>query len=124
MINAFKLIKVSVKQTQFNPDATDTIIYLFNPSDSAIDVTIKNASFITVDEDNGNTAGPSDDIVRIQLKPKSIEKITEIAGWEWDGFVGLEITDLKTGKEFRFNLKNGGKPFHQENIEGTEIKPL
>jgi hypothetical protein len=124
MINSFKLIKVKIIQTQFNPDAVDTEIYVYNSSEKTIELKIKNSSFITIDEENGNTAGPSSDFVLIKIKPNSFAIIAEIQGWEWDGFVGLEITDVKTGKEFCYNLKNAGKPFKNDQIEGNEIKPL
>lgn len=123
MISFLHIIRTSVAQIKFNPDAIDTEIYIWNSGKDPISFYLKNNSFLTLDTEGEVTSGPSETEILISIKPDQILKVGEIEGWEWDGHVGIEIILQDKKNSFLYDLKLTGKNITVGTISGKEIKP-
>lgn len=123
------IVRVNIEQTTFNPDAIDAQIYCINTSETQLQVDISGESFITIDEDSGETADDkfSD---RFKLAPGEVRLISEIAGWEWDGHVGMaiECSSPIDSQRFRttYNFKSGSENYYVASLglEGRVIPAI
>jgi len=125
-IGPLLVIRVNAEQKGFDIDAIDARIYCINTSDGELAIGISGESFMTVDEESGETA---DDAAteRFFLKPGEVHLIAEIAGWEWDGHVGMKITyaPLSGGKSISrsYDFKSGNSNYKIEslNLQGRVV---
>ncbi|WP_106640375.1 hypothetical protein [Allosphingosinicella vermicomposti] len=110
-------------------DATeiDTDIYCANLTPTLFHVEVRSASFTTVDEETGAALAHGADAMAILLAPGATARIGDVAGWEWDGFVGLDIifqADGATSRtRCRFRLGESVAAFKALGIEGRLIAP-
>lgn len=114
------VVRVNVEQAEFNIDAVDARVYCINTSESDLLVTLASESFITIDEESGDTA---DDTTsdKFKLAPGEVRLISEILGWEWDGHVGMKITYAPAagGKPISktYNFKSGSGDYRIESLK-------
>lgn len=120
------IVRVSVEQKIFDPDAVDAQIYCINTSGLDILVSTSNESFITIDEETGATANDNSS-ERFILKPGEVRLISEIAGWEWDGHVGMKISyapvvgGKSVSKSYNFKSASGNYRIDSLNLKGRVI---
>ncbi|TND08741.1 MAG: hypothetical protein FD123_1957 [Bacteroidetes bacterium] len=104
------IIRVAVPQTVFNPGAVDTEVYCENTTAYVFIVSVSSGSFTTVDENTGDAVRHGSQPVNAVLQPGEAVPVADVAGWEWDGHVGLEIgfRHEGTGTVIRksYNLKS------------------
>jgi hypothetical protein len=124
-----QLIRISVEQTVFDPDAIDTRIYVLNCSQEEVLIECLNASFITLD-DSGTATAAGNEKKSFKLQVGEVKLITEVAGWEWDGFVGAELmviseqSQIKEEISFNFKHSDGDIFLPFINKTGRNIVPL
>jgi hypothetical protein len=119
-VSPLLVIRVPVQQTEFNIDAIDTQIYCINTGEATLTVKTSSNSFITVDEVTGDTADDKS-TVKFTLVPGEVRLISEIAGWEWDGHVGMEITCISVDGDEpmrqNYNFKSGSSDYTIESLQ-------
>lgn len=105
----------------------DTDIYCANLTATPFLVEVRSASFTTVDEATGAALTHGADPVAILLAPGAAAKIGDVAGWEWDGFVGLDLIFQADGAASRvrgrYRVGESAAPFNAIGIEGRVIAP-
>jgi hypothetical protein len=122
------LVKVKVRQTVFDPDAIDTLIYCVNNTESNFVISSKSESFTTIDEETGETVKHGSQPAEIELQKGEAVKIADVEGWEWDGHVGIEIVFMNDENEIRksYDFKRNGKEYVHGHppFEGLVLDPL
>jgi hypothetical protein len=123
------IVRVSIPQTRYNPDAVDADIYCVNTTSQSFSVAVRSQSFTTVDEADGLTVEHGSAPGQYFLSPGECVRMASVEGWEWDGHVGLEVTFKAGGSGAMivrtYNLKEGGKEYLMAtlNIRGRIISP-
>jgi hypothetical protein len=123
------IVRVSIPQTRYNPDAVDADIYCVNTTSQSFSVAVTSQSFTTVDEENGLTVEHGSAPGQYVLSAGECVWVASVEGWEWDGHIGLEVTFKAGGSGAMivrtYNLKEGGKEFLLAplNIKGRVISP-
>lgn len=88
----------------------DTEVYCVNITNHVFLVSTQSNSFTTVDEEVGTVVEHGSAPTEVQLASGEAALIGEVAGWEWDGHVGLNLTFqcVDTGSicEASYALKN------------------
>ncbi len=121
------IVRVSIVQTTFNPDAVDAQIYCINTGETDLNVKLLSESFITIDEESGDTADDST-AEEFSLTPGEVRLISEIAGWEWDGHVGMKISYAPVDrgksvvKSYDFKSGSGDYRITSLNLEGRIVR--
>lgn len=120
------IVRVNVEQTKFDIDAVDARVYRINTSEKELVVDTSGESFMTIDEESGATADDNSSD-RFILKPGEVRLIAEIAGWEWDGHVGMKISYApvagggSTSKSYDFKSGNGDYMIELLKLQGRVV---
>lgn len=87
----------------------DTEIYCVNLTQKTFQILTRSDSFTTVDEEVGTVVEHGSLPSEILLLPGEAKQVGDVAGWEWDGYVGLEliIREMESGARLRvsYSLK-------------------
>lgn len=124
------LIRVDVPFTTFDPDAPDAQIYCVNETQNPFEINSNSTSFTAIDEELGESISHGSAPVKKIILQGESALIADVLGWEWDGFVGLELTfiNLTEKKSIvkNYNLKSGSGDYFSENsdLSGRIIPPL
>lgn len=122
------LVRVSIMQTAFNPDAVDAKIYCVNNTGKKFTLSSRSESFMTIDEKEGETVSLGSPGKTITLEAGESVLIADVLGWEWDGHVGIELEFRENGageiirKSYDFKRTVGD--FYWEGKTGRLINPL
>lgn len=81
----------------------DTEVYCVNTTPHRFVVSTRSNSFTTVDEDTGTAIEHGSKPTKIQLGPGEAALVADVAGWEWDGHVGLDVMYEGGGNTVRGN---------------------
>ena len=95
------VVRVPVPQETFDAGAIDTKVYCVNTTPHAFRIAAHSVSFTTVDEETGDAVEHGSQPTDILLEPGATAEIADVAGWEWDGHVGIEVV---------FERADGKKP--------------
>ncbi len=124
------VVRVTVPQTKFDPDAVDAEIYCVNTTAFIFSIATKSESFTTVGEEIGTTAEHGSNPKISSLAPGESIRIAKVKGWEWDGHVGITILFHSKQDEFKivinYDFKGSKADFTFPNSEkkGRIIPPL
>jgi hypothetical protein len=101
----------------------DTEIYCVNLTDKPFQVSTRSTSFTTVDEDTGAVVEHGSSPEQAILLPGEAKKVGDVAGWEWDGHVGIELRFREEGgaADLRasYDLKRAAESFKLETLDKT-----
>lgn len=123
------IVRIPVPQEKFDPDAIDTEVYCVNITNDNYRIEILPESFTTIDEESGATAAHGSPETHFMLGPGESAQAAEVAGWEWDGHVGIAVcfTNISNGAVSKrsYNLKHSVRSFFlsQHGKEGRVIPP-
>lgn len=112
-----------------DPGEVDTHVYCVNATPDPFEVAVRSASFTTVDEQLGTVICHGSEPRRVLLASSEVARVGEVRGWEWDGYVGLEVeyTACATGRRERrtYSLKRSTAGYRVPGIEtqGSLISP-
>lgn len=91
----------------------DTEVFCVNETPVPYQLSVRSTSFTTVDEETGAAVEHGSGVPSATVRPGEAVLIGAVAGWEWDGHVGMEITfmDAQTGSEAvrAYSLKEGDR---------------
>lgn len=124
------IIRVSVIQPKFDPDATDAEIYCVNTTSKEFHISTNSESFTTIDEEIGTTINHGSQALTFKLAPNESVLVANVLGWEWDGHAGIEISFRQTGNDAvivkSYNLKESKSDFTipLSGKKGRVIPPL
>jgi hypothetical protein len=124
------LVKVSVPQNGFNPDAVDAEIYCVNITAETFSISTSSESFTTLDEESGEGVNHGSQPLSFLLLPDEIKLVADVKGWEWDGHVGIKMSFQESGSSTvvtnDYNLKESKEDFLIEslNLKGRVIAPI
>ncbi|HEU4328151.1 MAG TPA: hypothetical protein VFS21_33755 [Roseiflexaceae bacterium] len=81
-----------------NPIEIDAEIYCVNTTDRPFLVATRSTSFTTVDEEVGTAVHHGSRPVEILIGPGEATMVGDVMGWEWDGFVGMDVSFRPAGQ--------------------------
>ncbi len=85
------IVKVSLPARE-DAGEIDTEVYCVNTTPRRFVVSTRSNSFTTVDDDTGTSVQHGSKPTKIQLGPGEAAIVADVAGWEWDGHVGVDVT--------------------------------
>ena len=98
----------------------DTEVYCVNLSSKPFQISVRSASFTTVDEEVGTVVEHGSAPAQMILLPGEAKMVSEVAGWEWDGYVGIELklreSDASFGLRLSYDLKRSAGEFAIESL--------
>lgn len=104
-----------------DPGEIDTEVYCVNTTPDRFALEVRSSSFTTIDEEEGTVVKHGSGPIRGTLAPGAAVRVGQVRGWEWDGYVGLEVeyancaTGIRQGKSY--SLKNTGSGYR---LPGTD----
>lgn len=84
-------------------DDVDTEVYCLNTTERAWLVDVQSESFTTVDEEVGTVVEHGSPPMSRLVEADEAVKVAEVRGWEWDGYVGIEVTFRVPDSEERYH---------------------
>ena len=98
-----------------NPGEIDAEVYCVNHTDQPFLVTARSTSFTTVDEEAGTALRHGSYPVETLVLPGEAKRVGDVAGWEWDGAVGMQLRFRAVGSAASlragYNLRNPAEAF-------------
>lgn len=104
------LVRVSLDGVS-DAGAIDTEVYCVNLTQQPFQISTRSTSFTTVDEEAGTVVEHGSGPAHVILLPGEATMVGSVAGWEWDGHVGIELrlreAGSATGVRVSYDLKRG-----------------
>jgi hypothetical protein len=98
----------------------DTEVYCVNLTQKSFQISTRSNSFTTVDEEVGTVVEHGSPPSEVLLLPGEAKQVGDVAGWEWDGYVGLELIfrELESAARLRvsYSLKTSAGDFTIESL--------
>jgi hypothetical protein len=122
------LVKVSLEGIS-DAGQVDTEVYCVNLTQQPFQISARSTSFTTVDEEAGTVIEHGSGPAWVILLPGEAKMVGDVAGWEWDGYVGMELrlreVGSTTGLRASFDLKRGAGDFTMKALgkRGQVIPP-
>jgi hypothetical protein len=122
------LIRVTLPGV-YDAGQIDTELYCVNLTLKQFQVSTRSNSFTTVDEDVGTVIEHGSEPTEVILLPGEAKKVGDVAGWEWDGYVGIELRFKEDGSgegmRVSYDLKRAAEGYRIEALgkSGRVVPP-